>query len=79
MNQNIKRIATTTYEKAVASKKIDMSNLESTIDTYVLAVITATVNECSDILKTKAQSQKDEIISSMLKAASVDLRDHFGV
>lgn len=79
MNNNIKRIATTTYEKAVAGRKIDMSNLESTIDAYVLAVITATVNECSDILKTKAQLQKDEIVSSMLKAASVDLRDHFGV
>ena len=79
MNNNIKRIATTTYENALAGKKIDMNNLESTIDTYVLAVITATVNECSNVLKTKAQSHNDEMISYMLKAASVDIRDHFGV
>lgn len=79
MNQNVRRIATDTYQKVAAGKKIDMSNLESTIDAYVLGVITATVNECSDILKIKAQVQKDEIISSMFKAASVDLKDHFGV
>jgi hypothetical protein len=79
MNNNVKRIATQTYEKAIAGKKIDMGNLESTIDTYVLAVITATVNECSEVLRTKAQNETDTSTAAMLKVASVDIRDHFGV
>lgn len=79
MNENVKRIATQTLSKVTAGKNIDMNNLEATIDTYVLAVITATVNECSDILRTKAQHQTDATISTLLKAASVDIRDHFEV
>ena len=45
MNKNVRRIATQTLSKVTAGKQIDMTNLESTIDAYVLAVISATVNE----------------------------------
>jgi hypothetical protein len=56
-----------------------MTNLESTIDAYVLAVISATVNECSDIIRTKARDQDNDTVAAMLKAASVDIQDHFEV
>jgi hypothetical protein len=79
MNKNVRRIATETYNKVTAGKKIDMTNLETTIDAYVLAVISATVNECSDIIKSKARDHDNDAVASMLKAASVDLRDHFEV
>ena len=38
-----------------------------------------TVNECSDIIRTKARDQDDDKVASMLKAASVDIQDHFEV
>jgi hypothetical protein len=79
MNKNVRRIATQTLSKVTAGKQIDMTNLESTIDAYVLAVISATVNECSDIIRTKARDQDDDRVASMLKAASVDIQDHFEV
>jgi hypothetical protein len=79
MNKNVRRIATQTLSKVTAGKQIDMTNLESTIDAYVLAVISATVNECSDIIRTKARDQDDDKVASMLKAASVDIQDHFEV
>jgi len=79
MNKNVRRIATQTLSKVTAGKKIDMTNLESTIDDYVLAVISATVNECSDIIRTKARDQENDTVAAMLKAASVDIREHFEV
>jgi hypothetical protein len=79
MNKNVRRIATQTLSKVTAGKQIDMTNLESTIDAYVLAVISATVNECSDIIRTKARDQDDDRVAAMLKATSVDIQDHFEV
>jgi hypothetical protein len=79
MNKNVRRIATQTLSKVTAGKKIDMTNLEATIDAYVLAVISATVTECSDIIRTKARDQDDDRVAAMLKAASVDIQDHFEV
>jgi len=79
MNQNVRRIATETYNKVTAGKKIDMTNLESTIDAYVLAVISATVTECSNIIKSKARDQDNDTVASMLKATSVDIQEYFEV
>lgn len=77
MNQNVRRIATQTLSKVTAGKKIDMTNLEATIDAYVLAVISATVTECSDIIRSKARDQDNDTVAAMLKAASVDIHEHF--
>ncbi len=77
MNQNVRRIATQTLSKVTAGKKIDMTNLEATIDAYVLAVISATVTECSDIIRSKARDQDNDTVAAMLKAASVDIQEHF--
>lgn len=79
MNKNVRRIATETLSKVTVGKKIDMTNLESTIDAYVLAVISATVTECSDIIRIKARGLDDDKVAAMLKAASVDIKDHFEV
>jgi hypothetical protein len=79
MNKNVKRIITESFAKATQGKQINVSNLESVIDAYVLDVVRATVFECSDVLREKAKNETDAVTVAMLKVSAVDVLDHFGL
>lgn len=78
MNPNIKRIATESLKK-VTQGKIDMNNLEATIDAYVADVIKATAIECSSVVRNSARTEEDGALRTALRVASIEIEDHFGV
>lgn len=79
MNDNIKQIARETFQKVTQGQKIDMKNLESVIDTYVLEVIKETVFKASDVIRENARKEKNPEVAAALKVATIDMLDHFGL
>jgi len=71
----IKEIATKTFN----SIPQDPKNPEAWIDNFVLAYTRAILFEATDVVREKARETSDESTSNALKAAAIDVLDHFGL
>ena len=74
MNDKLKEIAQETFKKL----PIDNSKPEQWLDSFIIELSRRIIFECSDVVRASAKNYDNEV-KLILKGASVDILDHFGI